>query len=242
MSKKAKDLTGQKFERLTVLRRDNSTTKECKWICECNCENHTIKSIRGSSLCNGLIKSCGCLAKELAQKRYSKTNKYDLTGEYGIGWTTNTNKEFYFDLEDYDKIKNYAWYENSNGYIIHSYSENGKTKTMFLHRFILNEPNKLVDHDNRKRYDNKKENLRLADDFTNRYNSNIRKNNKSGVCGVYFSKYHNKWIASITFHGNRKFLGYFENKEDAIAVRLQAEKDLHKDFGAQKNLYEKYIE
>ena len=38
-------------------------------------------------------------------------NKYDLSGEYGIGWTHNTEHEFYFDLEDYDIIKYYCWYD-----------------------------------------------------------------------------------------------------------------------------------
>lgn len=33
-----------------------------------------------------------------------KTNTYDLTGEYGIGYTSSGD-EFWFDLEDYDKIK-----------------------------------------------------------------------------------------------------------------------------------------
>lgn len=31
-------------------------------------------------------------------------NTYDLSGEYGIGYTTK-GEEFWFDLEDYDKIK-----------------------------------------------------------------------------------------------------------------------------------------
>ena len=44
-----------------------------------------------------------------------KYNKYDLLGSFGVGWTTNTNKEFWFDLEDYDKIKDYCWAENNNG-------------------------------------------------------------------------------------------------------------------------------
>ena len=241
MPKIAQDLTGQVFGRLTVLKRDVSTTKECKWICECNCDNHTIKSIRGNSLQKGLIKSCGCLAKELARERYSKKNKYDLTGEYGIGWTTNTSKEFYFDLEDYDKIKKYCWRERKDGYIVHSYSENNKTKSILLHCLIFEKNNKIIDHKNRKRYDNRKNNLREADDYTNRYNSELRKNNNSGVCGVHFSKYHNKWTATITFHRERIFLGYFENKEDAIKARLKAEKDLHKEFGSQQNLYDKYL-
>ena len=30
-----------------------------------------------------------------------------MSNDYGVGYTTNTNKEFYFDLEDYDLIKEY---------------------------------------------------------------------------------------------------------------------------------------
>lgn len=40
-------------------------------------------------------------------KKNKRYNRYDLTGEYGIGYT-NQGVEFYFDLEDYDKIKEYC--------------------------------------------------------------------------------------------------------------------------------------
>ena len=45
--------------------------------------------------------------KESVTNALKKYNRYDLSGEYGIGWTTNTNHVFYFDLEDYEKIKDY---------------------------------------------------------------------------------------------------------------------------------------
>ncbi|WP_368488451.1 hypothetical protein [Clostridium sp. BJN0013] len=37
-----------------------------------------------------------------------KYNTYDLTGEYGIGYDAKGNI-FYFDLEDYDRIKDFYW-------------------------------------------------------------------------------------------------------------------------------------
>ena len=40
-----------------------------------------------------------------------KTNRYDLSGDVGIGWTSNTNRQFYFDLNDYELIKDYSWHE-----------------------------------------------------------------------------------------------------------------------------------
>ena len=57
------DLTGQKFSRLTVLRRDNSRIEnDAYWICQCDCGS--VISVRGSSLRNGHTKSCGCLLRE----------------------------------------------------------------------------------------------------------------------------------------------------------------------------------
>lgn len=97
------DLTGKKFCRLTVLRRiedyvDEKTGRHyVQWECQCSCEEKTIINVLGDNLRNGNVKSCGCLRSEnlkKIRKENSKDNVYDLSGEYGIGWTTNTNKEF----------------------------------------------------------------------------------------------------------------------------------------------------
>ena len=106
------DLTGQKFGRLTVIKRgenyvsSSGKTVKIQWLCNCDCGTENILVV-GSQLKNGRTKSCGCISRELLiskNKDRRKYNTYDLSGEYGIGWTSNTNKEFYFDLEDYDKI------------------------------------------------------------------------------------------------------------------------------------------
>jgi len=65
------DLTGQIFEDLTVLKRDEELSQQKKksyWICKCKCGK--IKSIEGHSLKSGLVKSCGC----------RKRNKNNLQG------------------------------------------------------------------------------------------------------------------------------------------------------------------
>ena len=62
------DLTGNKYGKLTVLKKDeNRKTKSGSyWICQCECGN--VKSVKSSSLRRGEIQSCGCLRKEAAQK------------------------------------------------------------------------------------------------------------------------------------------------------------------------------
>lgn len=66
-----KDLTGQKFSRLTPIKYLGSR----KWRCKCDCGN--IIDVFTNNLTRGNTKSCGCLNKELSSQR-SKT--YGLSG------------------------------------------------------------------------------------------------------------------------------------------------------------------
>ena len=68
----------------------------------------------------------------------------------------------------------------------------------------------------------------------------IHKGNKSGVIGVCWHSRDKKWNASLMINRKRISLGYFDNKEDAIKVRLQAEYDYLGNNAPQKHLFEKY--
>lgn len=61
------DLTGQKFGRLTALRRVENKSKHTMWLCRCDCGNEV--AVDGGNLRKGLTKSCGCYNRELASKR-----------------------------------------------------------------------------------------------------------------------------------------------------------------------------
>lgn len=65
------DLTGQKFGRLTVIRRaENAKNGKSRWKCICDCGDE--KVLRGEDLRMGKIMSCGCLLKESSAKRMQK--------------------------------------------------------------------------------------------------------------------------------------------------------------------------
>lgn len=212
------DLTGQKFERWTVLEYAGKDKWGCShWLCECDCENKTQTKVSSNSLRRCLSKSCGCLNREKTSLSNKKYNTYDLSGEFGIGYTLK-GEPFYFDLEDYDLIKNCCWYL-SDGYVI----TNLKTVKQSMHRFILNYEGKLqIDHRNRKRHDNQKENLRIATNQENSFNKDKYSNNTTGYKGVYWSKALQKWCSQITVNYTNIHLGYFENIQDAIQSRLKA--------------------
>ena len=77
---KAKDLTGQKFNRLTVLGRAPHEYRGAYWWCECDCEQHHIVKVLGSHLIAGNVKSCGCLNKEIVSN-IGKSTKQDLLNQ-----------------------------------------------------------------------------------------------------------------------------------------------------------------
>ena len=241
MVKVKNDLTGKTFGRLKVVKQvedyiSPSGSHSSKWLCECQCENHTLTEVLGVNLTRGNTTSCGCYLHEInTQKgRGIKRNKYDLTGEYGIGWATNTSHEFYFDLEDYDKIKDYCWFENNGGYISTS-SPNAPYRKM--HQLIKG---RFADHINRLRYDNRRENLREANAAENAQNSSLAKNNTSGVIGVNFHKRVGKWNARIYIDKKRIHIGFFNDFEEAVKARLKAEEEYYGEFAPQRHLFEKY--
>lgn len=64
-----KDLTGQRFGRLTVIQKANPKPNctNANWLCKCDCGNYAI--IRSTTLRKGGAKSCGCLRSEYWKQR-----------------------------------------------------------------------------------------------------------------------------------------------------------------------------
>jgi len=228
------DLTGMEFGRLKVLERAEdyispSGERRPRWLCQCNCKGeNSLKIVNGNNLKSGLTKSCGCLKRETTYKLFKKYNIYDLTGEYGVGWTSNTNEEFYFDLENYDLIKNYSWYKNENGYIRTHLEGN---YFLLMHRLVMNCPEDMeIDHKFHNKYDNRKEFLRFATKNQNGMNKDTPEDNTSGVKGVYWDIRNEKWKPYISINGKQTFLGAFDDFEEAVIVRKEAEEEYYGEY------------
>lgn len=234
------DLTGQKFGRLTVIERgENGKNGGTRWQCRCDCGNEKLTLTQSCNLRSGKTKSCGCLQREIASKSVQiKQNTYDLSGDYGVGYTSN-KKEFWFDLDDYERIKMHCWYANNQGYVQSRINK----KIIGLHRFVLNvdNPNVIVDHIGHVLHDNRKINLRIVDISQNQMNKKRLSNNKSGTTGVSFHKQSKKWRAYIDCRGEQIYLGVFSKKKDAILSRRDAESKLHGNYSYEESL-KKYNE
>lgn len=72
MMPKAKDLAGQRFERLFVTSRaENDNNGRAMWSCICDCGN--VVTVKSTNLVGGRTRSCGCIrANDLTGKRFGR--------------------------------------------------------------------------------------------------------------------------------------------------------------------------
>ena len=95
-------------------------------------------------------------------------------------------------------------------------------------------PSKEIDHIDGDRSNNRFENLRDTDHRGNTRNAALRSDNTSGTTGVCWASHHKRWYAYISDNNGKQIvLGYFVNKDDAIAARKAAETEYgyHKNHG-----------
>ena len=229
------DLTGKTFGRLTVVERDfNTKRRDASWLCKCNCGNEKLISVMAYNLKSDHTQSCGCLHKEKISEKQKKYNMYDLTQNIGIGYTVNGG-EFYFDLDDYEKILPYTWRTKEDGYIVSTYGER-------FHRLVFGaKEDEVIDHIDRCKNNNVKINLRIATHQQNGFNINKPSTNKSGIIGVFWHKVTGKWCSRIKHDDIDYYLGVHSDKEEAIKIRLKAElKYFGLEFAPQRHLFEQY--
>ena len=81
------DMTGRRFGRLEVIRREGSNKKgEAVWLCRCDCGGEKI--VRGTKLRRGETKSCGCFEQETrvrnGHKRMQPTHNMSQSRLYEV--------------------------------------------------------------------------------------------------------------------------------------------------------------
>ena len=146
----------------------------------------------------------------------------------------NKGKKALVDPEDVDMLNKYKWHVNHYGYAVCSFYEgNGCTRKIFMHRLLLNTPEKTeVDHINGDPLDNRKSNLRPCTHLQNMCNKRKQTNNTSGYKGVNWHIGTKKWWARITVNGRQISLGIHPTKESAALAYNEAAKKYHGEFAS----------
>ena len=177
-------------------------------------------------------------------------NKYIIKGDTTEIYCNHRNEEpkiCLIDTEDLSRLIEYnkTWHSwpchtDDTYYIIASVyvSKNNiedKSTTIFMHSFIMNASTRdkanriIVDHKNNNPLDNRKENLRIADNDQNTKNRKGKnKNNKSGYRNVFWSTKDERWLVVLQIEKKSKCFGRFKFNDLAKAGILAEEmRQLH---------------
>lgn len=190
---------------------------KCEW-----CDNE----VKRTEYCNRHQQQI----KRWGEVRFSRgdKNQYIINNEENyaeiILYDKNLNEKAraIIDIEDLERCKPYKWTLRNDGYV----STKKNYKGIKLHRFIANTPEGMhTDHINRNRLDNRKDNLRICSQQENNKNKGLYSVNKTGHRGIEVREMTTKtvYLSVIRFEGKSHHLGSFDNIDDAIKAREQAE-------------------
>lgn len=144
-----KDITGQKFGKLTPISPYKGKNGKYYWICQCDCGNQV--SVLGTSLRNGSTQSCGCLKSSgeadielfLQTHNLSYKHEYEIKinnsiYKYDFALLTKDNQPYQF--IEFDGIQHFGrisgWFTEER-YIQTQYSDNIKTEYAKIHNIPL---------------------------------------------------------------------------------------------------------
>jgi hypothetical protein len=123
-------------------------------------------------------------------------------------------------IEDLQLLKSYPWYlDKQSGYVVavlgsKKHREEALGSKVYLHRMVLKaQPGHIVDHINRDRLDNRRENLRFVTARENCENRGIQKNNKVGEKNITARR------GKFRVTKNGKYLGDFKTLAEAVSIR-----------------------
>ena len=213
------DLTGQKFEHLTVIKKVNDKTGvNARWLCSCDCGDTTI--VIQSNLTSGLTTSCGHIFRENASRRIKKsmgiaegTNASVLiskkkrsnnsSGARGVSKRGSSGKyQAYIGFKG--ELYNLGYYETLDEAVAVRKKAEKEVHKNFLEWY----------------FKNINSNLNLIE----------KKNDVTKIKGVTYEKATNKYVAQITFEKKTYRLGSYAEPEEAIMIRLEAEREKDNDF------------
>lgn len=200
-----RDLTGQKFGMLTVIRYHHSD-KRRYWLCQCECGNTTI--LASNQITSGEVKSCGCLKHKI---------KNDLTGKR-FGRLTVLK---FVDTDKYGKSRYLCRCDCGNEKIVkREHLINGGTKSCgCLHKESSAYQSSRMD---RSKF------LKEGTNTAKIKSKKPQKNSASGVRGVSWNSKEKLWIAQMGFKGKKIYLGCSKDFEKACQLRKEGEEKYFK--------------
>lgn len=203
------DLTGKKFNMLTVIQELGGN----KVLCKCDCGNE--KVINKDNVKSGKVMSCGCLLRKKGRQRLD-LQKNTVGQRFG----------------------NLVVLEELGGGRVLCQCDCGKSKNINKGHLLNGDITSCGCVQKLRPAKAKEEYLVNSTYIATIRSGKPSKRSTTGIKGVYWSKTKNKYQAAIRCQGINHELGYFNSLAEAVAARLEAEekyfKPLIDDFNKNK--------
>ncbi len=138
------------------------------------------------------------------------------------------------DPADYIWLSQFRWcckVGRDRCYAIRHIQDHGRTKRIHMHRQIMDTADDMIcDHINHDGLDNRRDNLRNCTLEQNNANRRSSPNATSPYIGVSYCRKREKWVAYIKHRGRSRFLGQFDQPEDAARAHDKAAWELWGEF------------
>lgn len=140
------------------------------------------------------------------------------------------------DTSDVEVVRDYKWRsakgKGTNYVCARRKLDDGRVKTIFLHRLLMNpERGLVVDHINGEGLDNRRTNLRVVTVAQNNLNSRVRSDSQTGVKGAYYDKRKGTYYSRIRANDKSMYLGTFKTAEEAAQAYAEASEKYHGEYG-----------
>ena len=205
-----RDLTGQRFGKLTVLRRadalQDGKPAGDRWLCRCDCGGTA--TVLGANLVRGHTKSCGCLKEN------------DLTGQH-IGALTVLGRSDKYAKRGKRRVR--LW---------ECRCDCGATTYKATDTLTADVENSCAECAQKRNAACARDNAGFVAGTQLCKIRDLRPTaaNTSGCRGVSFNKRTDRWEAVIIFRQKRTRLGSYKRFEDAVEVRKRAEQRIFGEF------------
>jgi hypothetical protein len=135
------------------------------------------------------------------------------------------------DDEDCERVSQYKWSFDNNGYAVRKAGGRKNPKKIMLHRFIMDAPAGFdVDHIDGDPLNNTRANLRVCNRSQNNANRISLPGSTSQYKGVSWNSKRQYWQVYQTAYGIRRWWGHFESELDAAMVYDDAAYEAFGDF------------
>lgn len=152
------------------------------------------------------------------------------------------------DDADHDDLSKYRWSLTDRGYAVRGIKTKNGTEKVYMHRYLLGlerGDGLQADHINGHKLDNRRENLRVADQFTQATNKPANKGSASKFRGVTFTRNRDgsvaKWRARHRIDNRSIDLGSFATEIEA-AQAAAAWRAIHMPDSRPDEILERVLE